>query len=80
MKLKKTILGLAVVAVAGVNAFNALSDGQFIFSNLQMENIEALASNNETYQWVHLISSSSTGECSCLDPGTLKCESGSANF
>lgn len=46
MKLSKIILGMAVVAVAGVNAFNT-SVEQNKISDLQMENVESLAEAQE---------------------------------
>ncbi len=42
MKLKKTILGLAVVAVAGVNVLNANEEIQRTF-DVSLENVEAEA-------------------------------------
>lgn len=57
--MKKIVLGAAFVAAAGFGTFTAnQSNNQAQMSDLQMENIEALAQNGE---------SSSMCETGCLD-------------
>ena len=48
MKLKKTILGLAVVAVAGVNAWLA-NDTNLYNSDLTLENVDQIAGATEIF-------------------------------
>jgi hypothetical protein len=49
MKIKRLALGMAIVAVAGVNVYR-MNAQSIQLSDLQLENIEMLAEGCETYQ------------------------------
>ena len=43
MKMKKILVAIAIVAVAGINVYNSVKDNSAQLSDLQMENVEMLA-------------------------------------